>query len=170
MLNLRRRRDSAATAVAALYAQAVKQSRRPELYAAMGAPDTVEGRFELLTVHIQLIIERLDREGEQGRAIGQSLFDLYVRNLDSALREMGVGDLAVGKRMKSLAKVFYGRAVAYAAAFETRDTVELEALVARTVLVERPGSDATPLVDDLIMERGRLAGLGFDDLMLGRGG
>jgi cytochrome b pre-mRNA-processing protein 3 len=112
---------------------------------------------------VVLIIERLNREGERGRALGQSLFDLYVRNLDGALREMGVGDLAVGKRMKGLGKIFYGRAVAYTAAFESRDRVDLEALIARTILVERPGADPGPLAEALVRERGRLAGPDFAD-------
>ena len=166
MLKFRNRRDPGRTAADALYARAVERSRRPELYATMGAPDTVEGRFELLTAHVVLIIERLNRDGERGRAMGQALFDLYLRNLDGALREMGVGDLAVGKRMKGLGKIFYGRAVAYAAAFESRDPEALEALVARTILVERPGADPKPLSRDLIDERNRLAADDLDDLIV----
>jgi cytochrome b pre-mRNA-processing protein 3 len=131
----------------------------------MGAPDTVEGRFELLTAHMVLIIERLNRDGERGRAMGQSLFDLYLHNLDGALREMGVGDLAVGKRMKGLGKIFYGRAAAYAAAFDSREPGALEALVARTILVERPGADPAPLATYLTGERNRLARSDVDDLL-----
>jgi cytochrome b pre-mRNA-processing protein 3 len=152
----------------ALHAQAVERSRQPQLYAKMGAPDTVEGRFELLTVHVVLIIERLNRDGERGRAIGQALFDLYLRNLDGALREMGVGDLAVGKRMKGLGKIFYGRAVAYGEAFESREPGALEALIARTILVERAGADPRLLATYLTGERARLAGQDFDDLVLER--
>jgi cytochrome b pre-mRNA-processing protein 3 len=165
MLKIRRPRDAGP---ARLYALAVESSRQPDLYAVMGAPDTVEGRFELLTVHIILFIERLNREGVAGKAIGQALFDLYLRNLDSALREMGVGDLAVGKRMKGLGKIFYGRAAAYVAAFETGDTAAVEALVARTVLVDRPGADPGPLANHFVKERRRLAGMGLDEIMLER--
>lgn len=167
MLNLRRRRDAGPTAAEALYAHAVERSRQPALYATMGAPDTVEGRFELLTAHIILIVERLNAQGERGRGVGQSLFDLYVRNLDSALREMGVGDMAVSKRMKSLAKVFYGRAVAYAEAFASPQSGEMNPLVARTILAERVGADPTALANYLWEERARLAAMNADALTLG---
>ncbi len=166
MLSLRSRRDASLAMAGRLYARAVEWSRRPDLYAIMGAPDTVEGRFELLTAHILLIIERLNRDGERGRAVGQRLFDLYVRNLDGALREMGVGDLAVGKRMKGLGKIFYGRGAAYATALASRESAELEALVARTILVERPGADPRPLAKALTVMREHLAGLGFDELIM----
>jgi cytochrome b pre-mRNA-processing protein 3 len=167
MLNLRRRRDAGPTAAEALYAHAVERSRQPALYAKMGAPDTVEGRFELLTAHIILTVERLNAEGEQGRGAGQSLFDLYVRNLDSALREMGVGDMAVSKRMKSLAKIFYGRAVAYAEAFASPRPGEIDRLVARTILAERVDADPAALADYLREERARLVAMNVEALTLG---
>lgn len=161
MLKVRPRRDARSTE---LYQRAVERSRQPELYAKMGAPDTVEGRFELLTAHIYLIIERLNREGDIGKAAAQSLFDLYIRNLDSALREMGVGDLAVGKRMKSLGQIFYGRATAYETAFQSNDVAQLEDLISRTLLTERPGGDARAIATYLREERARLADVGIEDL------
>jgi cytochrome b pre-mRNA-processing protein 3 len=126
----------------ALYESAVAQARARALYARMGAPDTVEGRFELLTLHLILIIDRLKGE-EGGRdGIGQALFDIYVSNLDGALREMGVGDLAVGKRMKDLGGAFYGRAKAYTSAFAALpDEGPLNEVVARTILVDSLGAD-----------------------------
>src|ERR1700722_5951612 len=92
----------------ALHDGAVAQARAPALYAAMGAPDTTEGRFELLVLHLVLLIERLEHDGEQ--AASQAVFDVFVSDLDGALREMGVGDLAVPRRMKNLIAIFYGRA------------------------------------------------------------
>src|SRR5882724_2855145 len=90
----------------ALYDGAVSQGREPALYERMGAPDTVEGRFEVLTLHLILLIDRLDRREPAEARARQALFDVYVHNLDGALREMGVGDLAVGKRMRRLAEAF----------------------------------------------------------------
>ena len=167
MLSLRRHRRVAADTASTLYAGAVERSRRIELYTIMGAPDTVEGRFELLTAHILLLVERLNREGDPGRALGQSLFDLYIRNLDSALREMGVGDLAVGKRMKQLGKVFYGRGAAFASAFQAGNRAELDSLISRTLLVDRDHADPRALAEHLTAERARLANTSFDDLKRG---
>jgi cytochrome b pre-mRNA-processing protein 3 len=167
MLTFRRRQNESVGVVAALYAGAVARSRLPEVYAEMGAPDTVEGRFEMLTVQIVLLVERLNLEGESGRTLGQAVFDLYIRNLDSALREMGVGDLAVAKRMKQLGKIFYGRATAYAAAFQSSEPRDLEELISRTLLVERPQIDARVLARHVIAERVRLADTALDDLIRG---
>jgi cytochrome b pre-mRNA-processing protein 3 len=113
-----------------LHADAIAQARRPELYQLMRAPDTVDGRFELLTLHVVLLLERLKDQP----AVRQDLFDAYVSDLDGALREMGVGDLSMGRRMKQLGRVFYGRAAAYDAAFKALpDQTGLREVIARTV-------------------------------------
>jgi cytochrome b pre-mRNA-processing protein 3 len=118
-----------------LYNAAVHQARRPALYAQMGAPDTIEGRFELLTLHIILLVEALRDRGEGPRASSQALFDTYISDLDGALREMGVGDLTVGKRMRALGGAFFGRAAAYREAFAALpDARVLERLIHRTVM------------------------------------
>ncbi len=148
----------------ALYAAAVAQSRQPNLYRTMGAPDTVEGRFELLTLHVILLIDRLR---DQPR-IRQGLFDIYVSNLDGALREMGVGDLAMGKRMKTLGALFYGRAKACDAAFASLpDQSDLRALVVRTVLGESQRTGGEALANYLALSRRRLAELASEALVHG---
>ncbi len=165
MLSLRRRPSAIAVAAQRLYGLAVARSRRPDLYAVMGAPDTVEGRFELLTAEIILVIERLTLEGAPTEAVRQTLFDLYIRNLDGALREMGVGDLAVGKRMKTLGRHVYGRAAAYRAALASTDPGELEGLVARTILFGREGIDAGPIAKQLVADHAELAATPIDVLL-----
>ena len=119
-----RRRNSGAVADAVpaglaerLYDWAVIRARSPSLYTECGVPDTIEGRFELLTLHIVVLLNRLRQENDGSARTSQALFDLYVSHLDGAMREMGVGDLAMGKRMRSLGEIFYGRAQAYEAAF-----------------------------------------------------
>jgi cytochrome b pre-mRNA-processing protein 3 len=110
----------------------------------MAAPDTLEGRFELYTLHVILLVLRLKGQGVDAAAAGQALFDAYLQSLDIALREMGVGDLSVGKKMKKLGRAFYGRVQAYDSAQATPD--ELDDLVARTVYEGVDGADAAPLV------------------------
>jgi cytochrome b pre-mRNA-processing protein 3 len=117
----------------------------------MGAPDTVEGRFELLTLHVIVLLEGLRAMGEEGAASSQAVFDAYVRDLDGALREMGVGDLTVGKRMRALGGVFYGRAAAYRKAFAALpDRAPLEALIGRTILADIPGAKPEALADYVV--------------------
>jgi cytochrome b pre-mRNA-processing protein 3 len=124
-----------------LYAQVVEQARRPALYADLGCPDTIEGRFELYTLHLMLLLERLRIGGTRGGDISQALFDTYLKGLDDALREMGVGDLSVGKKMRKLGAAFYGRGKSYDAAFAVLpDTGPLTDLITRTVY---EGADAT---------------------------
>jgi cytochrome b pre-mRNA-processing protein 3 len=129
-----------------LYAAAVRQSRAASLYAALGAPDTIEGRFEILTLHVILLIEALRGRGGAARVSSQALFDTYVSDLDGALREMGVGDLTVGKRMRTLGGAFYGRAASYREALAVLpDRRPLEALIARTIQAGAAGADPTGL-------------------------
>jgi len=138
----------------------------PHLYTDLGAPDTVEGRFELLTLHIVLLLNRLKSDDDPGGALGQALFDLYLSNLDGAMREMGVGDLAMGKRMRALGKVFYGRASAYEEAFSALpDRSPLEAVIGRTVLGDAAECYPGPLAGYIEGLRRELAGRSVDDLV-----
>jgi hypothetical protein len=92
----------------------------------------MDGRFDLIVLHMVLLLARLDREGPSTRDLGQNLFDHFCRDLDANLREMGVGDL-VPKRMRQFAEAFYGRQTAYLAAFDTPDGRELEKALARNI-------------------------------------
>ena len=129
-----------------LFAAASAHARQPALYLAGGVADTPEGRFELYSLHVVLVLHRLKGEGTQAAEVAQALFDAYVRNLDHALREMGVGDLSVGKKMRKLGEAFYGRVKAYDEALgESSEAAALEALIGRTVLEGREGADPSDL-------------------------
>jgi cytochrome b pre-mRNA-processing protein 3 len=121
------------TVAARLYAEAVAAARRPMLYEAMGAPDTVDGRYDLLVVHLHLLLRRLRGEGDRAARISQALMDGFVTDMDANLREMGVGDLAVAKRVHHTLGGFFGRAKAYDAALDTGDAAALAAVVDRNV-------------------------------------
>lgn len=141
-----------------LYTVAAAQARAPDFYVHMGVPDTVEGRFELLTLHVILLVDRLKDVPGEAAAVRQVLFDVYVGNLDAALREMGVGDLAVGKRMRKLGEAFYGRARAYEAAFNALPDVQaLQAALARTVFEGAPEAEPAALAGYLRRCRESLA-------------
>src|SRR5262249_2001420 len=132
----------------ALYASVVEQSRIPALYEAYGAPDTVEGRFEVYSLHVVLLLDRLSEPGEQVRATSRARFETYVKALDHALREMGVGDLSVGKKMRKLGEAFFGRAKNYHAAFAALpDATPLSELLGRTVYAEGDVSHVPALAD-----------------------
>lgn len=98
-----------------LYTAAVTQARRPEFYRDAEVPDSLDGRFDLVALHVFLVLRRLKAEGEAGRELGQAVFDVFVADMDQSLREMGVGDLGVGRRVKAMAQGLYGRLAAYEA-------------------------------------------------------
>jgi cytochrome b pre-mRNA-processing protein 3 len=116
-----------------LYGAIVAQSRRAAFYTGYGVPDTIDGRFDVIVLHIVLLLARLDRVGPAARGIGQSLFDRFCGDLDGNLREMGVGDLAVPKRMRQFGEAYYGRQAAYLAAFAAPDRRKLEKALARNI-------------------------------------
>lgn len=106
-------RGHTAAAAQALYDAAVRQARREEFYLSLGVPDSVDGRFDLLALHVFLLLHRLGASGKPAKALSQAIFDLMFADMEANLREMGVSDLAVGGRVKAMAKAFYGRIAAY---------------------------------------------------------
>src|SRR5579875_3062230 len=117
-----------------LYTVASAQARNPVFYRSFGVPDTPEGRFELYTLHVLLVLHRLKAQGPRATETGQGLFDAFLRSLDDGLREMGVGDLSVGKKMRKLGEAIYGRVKNFDAALaRLPDEEPLRALIARTV-------------------------------------
>jgi cytochrome b pre-mRNA-processing protein 3 len=110
----------------------VTQARQPALYTACAIPDTVDGRFEMIALHAFLVMRRLKGGGEDEARFAQNLFDFMFADMDRNLRELGVGDLGVGKRIKAMAKSFYGRIAAYEQGLAA-ETGVLEAALLRTV-------------------------------------
>ena len=97
-----------------LYGCIVDQARMPAFYNDCGVPDTVAGRFDLIGLHAYLVMRCLKEiDSQRGTDLSQRLFDIMFTDMDRNLREMGVGDLGVGKKVKELAKAFYGRVKAY---------------------------------------------------------
>jgi cytochrome b pre-mRNA-processing protein 3 len=142
------RRSSQARSIAALYGAIVAQARSESFYADYGVPDTVEGRFDLIVLHLVLLLRRLGRQAEAaaglgqklGQELGQELFDAFCRDLDANLREMGTGDLAVPKKMQAFAEAFYGRQAAYLAALKAADPQAFEKALQRNIFAA--GDDA----------------------------
>ena len=98
--------------IEAIYGMIVTQAREPLFYRALGVPDTVNGRFDLLLLHLWLVLRRL-KSVAGGAGLSQALFDHFCNDMDDNLREMGVGDLTVPKRMQAFGEAFYGRTAAY---------------------------------------------------------
>lgn len=141
-----------------LYGSAVAAARDPYLYATLGVPDTLDGRFDAIVLHVYLVVRRLDVEPEPGPALAQAVFDAMFLDMDINLREMGVGDLSVGKRNRAMWEAFHGRSAAYAAAWQ--DPAALQAALTRNIwrgAAPPPGS-AAALVRLAHAQAQRLAG------------
>lgn len=133
-------RSVPARTIEALYGAIVAQARSPVFYREYGVPDTVNGRFDMIVLHLCLALDRLERD-PAGRAMGQQVFDLFCSEMDGHLRETGVGDLTVPKRMKDIGESFYGRRQAYRAALASADPGDLAAALARNVYGRPQGGE-----------------------------
>jgi cytochrome b pre-mRNA-processing protein 3 len=161
--------------VQTLYGAIVAQARSAAFYSRYGVADSVEGRFELIVLHLVLVLRRLG--GEQtpasrsvpaGPAIGQQLFNAFCRDLDDNLREMGVGDLAVPRRMRAFGEAFYGRQAAYGMALDAADERELEKALARNIFgVAEANDSAVRLARYARAAAGQLAATAEEALLAG---
>jgi len=158
-----------ARAGSALYAAAVAAAREPVFYLARGVPDTLDGRFDLISLHAFLLIHRLQDAPAPGPNLAQAVFDAMFADMDSNLREIGVSDLSVGKRMRAMWEAFHGRAKVYAAAVATGDRAALEAALARNVWRgSAPEGSAGWLAAVVLAQAACLAGQSLADLASGK--
>ena len=132
MLGLFRRKPHERTGFT-LYNLAVAAAREPWFYTKLGVPDTLDGRFDLVGVHVFLIIDRLRALPEPGPGAAQAVFDAMFADMDFNLREMGVGDMSVGTRVKQMWEAFHGRSLAYEAGLNADSDGELADALRRNV-------------------------------------
>jgi cytochrome b pre-mRNA-processing protein 3 len=133
-----RRRQPADDFAIQLYSRTAERARAPDLFESCGIPDTLDGRFDALALHAALVIDRLRREPD-GVVLAQAFFDAMFRHLDLTLREIGVQDLGVGRRIKIMAEGFHGRALAYREALE--GATSLAEVLRRNAYGGRPPAD-----------------------------
>lgn len=126
------------TPVRTVYEAIVAQARQSELYSELGVADTLDGRFDMIILHNDAVMYHMQAGDDRDRVFAQALIDELFRDMDRSLREMGVGDMGVGKRVKKMATVYYGRANAYAGA-RADSAVSLVAALVRNVFA---GDDA----------------------------
>lgn len=162
------RRRPAQVAGERLHAAAVARARAPDLYLTLGVADTPQGRFEMLSAHVYLLLARLKGQGPAAVDTAEALFETYVSGLDNALRELGVGDLSVGKKIRKLGEAFYGRIGAYEAAMSSLpDEAPLRDALRRNVYGGEEAVDPAPLAARLIAERSLLEGQPLEALLAG---
>src|SRR5439155_3112539 len=151
------------------YGRIVEHARQPGFFIEGGVPDTVDGRFELICLHAFLYLHRLKREQPHAAPLGQRLFDTMFADFDRSLREMGTGDLSVGREIKRMAEAFYGRVAAYESGLAGDDSV-LKPALARNLFGTVPANHALlgAMAGYVRREAARLNEEGAEELLAGR--
>jgi cytochrome b pre-mRNA-processing protein 3 len=148
-----------------LYCAAVEAARDPDLYVQLGVPDTLDGRFDLVGLYAFLLIRRLTDLPAPGPELAQAVFDAMFSDMDVNLREMGVGDLSVGKRVRAMWEAFHGRSAAYQSALAADDVDAMAQAIERNVWRgEAAGDAAAALARLAFAERAHLDGQGLETL------
>jgi cytochrome b pre-mRNA-processing protein 3 len=163
-------RSRAVPSVELVYGDIVAAARLPRLYRDLGIPDTVMGRFDCLALHVVLVLRRLRAMPPPADGLAQELVDRFFADLDAALRQIGIGDVSVPKKVKKLGQAFYGRAEAYEAALaEDAAANALDQALARNVL-ERPDEpeNAAALAQHARKLAQALDGMDFERLLTGK--
>jgi len=133
-----------------LYVAAAEQSRHPALYETYGIPDTLDGRFDALVLHVFLILHRLRRQGDAALELGHEVVEVLVGDMDRTLRETGIADVGVGKRVKTMLKAFYGRIGAYDSGLsDTQGGLE-DGLLRNIYRGDAPGPEAVAGLADYV--------------------
>lgn len=167
-----RKSNPLAPTIAAIYGMIVAQARMPQFYQAFEVPDTVNGRFDMVVLHLWVVLRRLRAEGPQAQQLAQGLFDHFCSDMDDNLREMGTGDLAVPRRMRAFGEAFYGRATAYDAALADADPDGLAKALGRNILGMLPEdaisrSSAHDLADYVRVTLAQFAACPSEELVTG---
>jgi len=153
LASLTGRHDPFERVAASLYGLAVAKAREPAFYLDYRVPDTVDGRFDAIALHVWLILRVLRNKDEKAGQAAQALFDVFMADMDRSLREMGAGDLGVGKRVKAMAQALMGRAKAYDDGLAAADPQILNEAIRRNLLRgvdEATVSSKAPILADYV--------------------
>ena len=161
------RKNTATEPVYAIYSAIVAQSRQPRFYAEWGVPDTVTGRFDMISLHLALLFRRLRAESGEQKNFSQAVFDLFFNDMDRSLREMGVGDLGVPKRIQKMGNIFFGLLAAMNEAMDRNDAVALEGVLARNIFGEAAGPHVATMAQYLLAEDRAMAAQSADAITTG---
>lgn len=168
IFGLFRKKNSNRAIVTRQYEHLTQAARRPLFYSDMGVPDTVLGRFEMLTVVLILYFRRTSQSTRSGQEIAQEIIDYFFEDIDHSMRELGVGDVGVPKRVKKFARMYYGRLESYAAALDTADIEALKLALRRNIRPDEPDApDMTALATYMIEAEAALRNVSEDQIATG---
>ena len=162
------RKSPSSDAVHAVYSAIVAQSRQPAFYAEWGVPDTVTGRFDMISLHLVLLFRRLRTDRKDGTAFSQAVFDLFFLDMDRSLREMGVSDIGLPKKIQKMGNLFYGLLGAVNEAMDAGDHARLVQALRRNLFDESDAAPVERLADYLERSDKALATHAIGDIVGGK--
>ena len=152
-----------------LYTAAVGAARDPYIFETLGVPDTLDGRFDVIGLYVFLVVHRLHAASKEGQELAQAVFDAMFSDMDINLREIGVGDMTVGKRVRAMWEAFNGRSAAYAAALDSGDVMALAGALGRNVWRGQAPPESAHALAALALEQSKhLAEQPVEALLAGR--
>ena len=151
-----------------LYTDIVTQARNPSFYHSCGLPDSLDGRFDMIVLHVFIVLRRLERLGESAAVVRQELVDVLAEDMDRSLREMGVGDLGVGKRVRVMMEGFRGRMNAYEQGLASDDATLGEALRRNLFGTVSPTTAQVAAMSTYLRRENAVDGLASKDLVVGK--
>lgn len=161
------KKNSDSAPVYAVYNAIVAQSRQPVFYAEWGVPDTVTGRFDMISLHMALLFRRMRSDDKQSKEFSQAVFDLFFKDMDRSLREMGVGDLSISKRIQKMGNLFFGLLAAVNAAMDARNMQGLDDVLSRNIYAEIENPPVRKLSEYLVAQSEFLDGQSIPTIMAG---
>lgn len=152
-----------------LYGRVVTQSRKTVFYEELGIPDTVSGRYDILSLHLFLLSHALTKfDNPLAGPLNQEIFDIFTTNIDDALRQLGIGDTSVPKRKKRLIHQFYGHISAFERVLEDCDEMNLCKQVDARFYGSADQASADALARYMIAANNKLLATPFDEILQGR--
>lgn len=140
-----------------LFSGLMAQARLPVFYQQLAVPDSVDGRFDMIVLHIFLIFQRLRGQGDRAAILSQALYDTLILDLEASLRQLGAGDVGVGKRIRVMTEALQGRIKAYEAGLRG-NSLELEAAIRRNLYgTTDPQADVVRIMADYLRHGKELA-------------
>lgn len=161
------RKNTATEPVYAVYRSIVAQSRQPRFYAEWGVPDTVTGRFDMISLHMALLFRRLRGRAGEKHEFSQAVFDLFFQDMDRSLREMGVTDIGVPKKIQKMGNIFFGLLAALDAAFAEGSPEAVESVLVRNVYGGQAHDGAKALAAYMMAQDTALAAESEADIVSG---
>ena len=151
----------------ALYARLVGLGRDSRLYLRYGVADSLDGRFDLLCLLVILVVRRLEAIGDEGRACAQGVIDTMFMDMDMVLREVGVGENKIGRKIKQMAEAYLGRFQVYSSALEQNDLKALEDAFLRNIYRNNKSESAADLARKIMQLAQELDSLKDEEVISG---